>query len=1182
MENSGQVLPIESPGAKTPKTRSYDAFLCHVSRLDGDLARSMRDELHRLARRPFQLRALRVFVDQASATAGELPAQIEQALSGSRFLIILVRPELVERPWCRQEIRKWFELPSRPLPLLVLTAGPDLLWDEEHRRLAFADGTPLPEELSTQFDREPLWVDLRPYQAATARTDPAWLREIARVAVPVHGLNSVDELLGRDHTEQRRLLRWRNFALVVVSLLALVTSVAAWIASQQRAAAERRARESEGRALAARAFAEATRDPVIALELASQANAIPEATDLPEVRAASVEALERGRLLRRLEPPVGTWGDVRTLVQTLDGERILVVANDRAWLLNSQGSTLAPAISLPGRPLVPRSACASADSAVFLIASGYDFLQGQRITGVTVIERDGNRVRQLGLEHDSIFTAAGCGESAERLWVGDRQGRVFSVAETLVPSGIQSNGPVVALAVSGSEVLAVEADALQEERQLGAFELGPPSGEGQSGPVLGPAALLPTTAALRRGDNALAVATGEGPIQLFSRSGWPSALRRLSTWNGHRGAVRAVLWIGKVLVSGGDDWTVRLWREDGTELTALRGHRASVRGLLWREQQKELWSGGTDGAILVWGLPELSDGTSESVTASVGAFSSVTGRADVADLGKLWRLSVGKAPQRVDMPEGLSVSTLAAGEESTFLAVNELDDLKPSSRLLRFDKEGKITSKAMLPKPDMLLHLQALADGSMLGAGGYREGVLRMSSVAEAMRRFSATAGTENSEVPNACGLYLFSAEGRLQRSVHRAHEDSVLALAVSPSNFESVAYATGGADARVRLWTRGLEPIGKPWSFLSDSDDVMPSVITSLAFSPDGKVLYVGTASGMDAVLADLRTRNLVAVRVATGERLWTLRVAGGDIAEIVTSGNLIALRAERLTPRSTESYIRLLWSNGGWVGPELLKGAPRLLTVRFLPDGNLEVLDESLRRHRLAISASGVSLAVRQRLDPSRRHNQALELATFAERAEKSGDSAKAIEFLSKAIAVEPGSETLLAVRGRLRLETGDAPGALKDYDLAIAKHPFLVTTRLMRSRARYATRDLAGAEKDAEMAVQVAKSYFGRQLPPEGLPPGLIELNAAAASSGENVNRVFFGGALENLAAIRLQLGKVDAALADLEEAFSTGRETPSMFAMRARIRELNGDTVGAELDREKMKSIQASSLSSGERQ
>lgn len=75
---------------------------------------------------------------------------------------------------------------------------------------------------------------------------------------------------------------------------------------------------------------------------------------------------------------------------------------------------------------------------------------------------------------------------------------------------------------------------------------------------------------------------------------------------GHRGPVLAVAFAadGELLLSGGSDGTVRLWRSsDGYELTYFEGHTGKVNGVAFGADGRMAFSCGADGTIRRWPLP---------------------------------------------------------------------------------------------------------------------------------------------------------------------------------------------------------------------------------------------------------------------------------------------------------------------------------------------------------------------------------------------------------------------------------------------------------------------------------------------------------------------------------------------------------------------------------------------------
>ncbi|MDQ3178837.1 MAG: TIR domain-containing protein, partial [Actinomycetota bacterium] len=255
----------------------FDAFISYSHAADGKLAPAVQDGLQRLARRPFQRRALRVFRDQTGlSTNPHLWGGIQSALDESDWFVLLASPDAARSQWVAREVARWLERKPTDHLLVVVTDG-ELAFDDDG--LLDAERTTcLPAPLLAALSDEPRWLDLR------------WARDedlldlrngrfraaVADLAAPMHGV-AKDDLEGEDVRQQRRARRLAATGIVAVALLAIASTVAAVVAVDRgrQAAAERDAAETErnrANTEATRANAEATR--ASARGLAAQAAAL--------------------------------------------------------------------------------------------------------------------------------------------------------------------------------------------------------------------------------------------------------------------------------------------------------------------------------------------------------------------------------------------------------------------------------------------------------------------------------------------------------------------------------------------------------------------------------------------------------------------------------------------------------------------------------------------------------------------------------------------------------------------------------------------------------------------------------------------------------------------------------------------------------------------------------------------
>jgi len=243
------------PRREAPQPRiTYNAFLSYSHSTDEKLAAVLQRALHRFAKRPFRLRAVRVFRDTASLGANPaLWPAIEQALAASEYLILMPSPQAAASAWVGKEIDYWRRnKPARNM-LIALTGG-EIDWDERVHDFDWTRTTALPIGLSKFFEAEPLWVDLRwaHESGEISVAHPRFRDCVADLASPLHA-RAKDELVGEDVQQAQRLRRLTLATIVLLASLAVALGWMSFEAERRRqvAALERdRALTSQSRYLA--------------------------------------------------------------------------------------------------------------------------------------------------------------------------------------------------------------------------------------------------------------------------------------------------------------------------------------------------------------------------------------------------------------------------------------------------------------------------------------------------------------------------------------------------------------------------------------------------------------------------------------------------------------------------------------------------------------------------------------------------------------------------------------------------------------------------------------------------------------------------------------------------------------------------------------------------------------------
>lgn len=269
-------------------TFAYDGFISYRHLDDADLAEKLQAALHRLAKSWWRRSSIRVFRDKTSLSASAgVTSSLHEALSRSRWLILLASPASAASIWVRREVEWWVANRAVSNILLVLTAG-NIIWDREANDFSPDVTDCLPTALYGRFAEEPNHVDLR---WATDRSELGlrhlrFRAAVLDLAAPLHG-KPKDELDSEDLRQTRRARYIIRAGVSAICLLGVAASVAAYLALLNASAARR----SEAAAISRQHAAEsqlALRDGRLRASFVSAWMAW-ERDQTPEARAALFE-----------------------------------------------------------------------------------------------------------------------------------------------------------------------------------------------------------------------------------------------------------------------------------------------------------------------------------------------------------------------------------------------------------------------------------------------------------------------------------------------------------------------------------------------------------------------------------------------------------------------------------------------------------------------------------------------------------------------------------------------------------------------------------------------------------------------------------------------------------------------------------------------------------------------------
>ncbi|KAJ5117635.1 hypothetical protein N7448_011267 [Penicillium atrosanguineum] len=381
---------------------------------------------------------------------------------------------------------------------------------------------------------------------------------------------------------------------------------------------------------------------------------------------------------------------------------------------------------------------------------------------------------------------------------------------------------------------------------------------------------------------------------------WSAELQALE---GHSATVRSVALApdGRLLASGSDDLTVRLWdTATGALQQTLEGHSSYIYSVAFSPDGLRLASGSRDRTVRLW--------------------DTVTGALQQTLKGHSPYWSVTFSPDGRLLAAGSLDRTVQLWDTATGALQQTLEGHSAAVRSVAFSPDGQLLASG---SDDRTVRLWDTATGAMQQTlDGHSATVLSVAFSPDG-RLLASASGSKDRTV-----RLWDTATGALKQTLE-GHLATVWSVTFSP---DGLRLASGSSDWTVRLWDTAT-------GTLQQTLEGHSAAVRSVAFSPDGQLL----ASGSD-------DRTVRLWDTATGAMQQTIE---GHLATV--SSMTFSPDGMRLASGSSDWTVRL-WDTATGTLQQTLEGhSAAVRSVAFSPDGQLLASGSDDRTVRLWDTATG-----------------------------------------------------------------------------------------------------------------------------------------------------------------------------------------------------------------------------------